>query len=355
MKQNRSRRSKYPQGTRIAVAKALPFSADGLMDWFSRLGYSRSMLANETSGKTFLCVCLNPVIQKTLMFDRLHIGEVNRTSRHRIDVAGKGICPTRVLTQLGEKAVHLTQLGGPTRDWFLSMCASDGLAVEWVESEAPIRFCTTLIETGTREATELVEEAAPVGAGTSDRLAGRFSALLPGIDAVLLSGTVAAGIEPGTMGRLAKLAAEAKVSLYLDIKGRDLGDCLLYGPVCVKPNLEELALTMGVPYSSVRQDDAARTLVEEAGRNFHSRHGCLLVVTRSSKSTLFWDGSYLGERPVDRVDAINPIGSGDAFGAGLARMLEGGAGLEEAVAEGTRLGGLNAAQLKPGSIRPERN
>jgi 1-phosphofructokinase/tagatose 6-phosphate kinase len=324
------------------------------MDGFSALGYSRSMLAHESSGKTFLCVCLNPVIQKTLVFDRLHPGEVNRTSRHRIDVAGKGVCPARVLTQLGEKAVHMTQLGGPTRDWFLSMCSDDGLSVEWVESEAPIRFCTTLIETETREATELVEEAASVGSGTSERLVARFSALLPGIDAVLLSGTVAAGIEAGTMGSFAALASAAQVHLYLDIKGRDLYDCLRRRPVCVKPNLEELALTMGIPYRALKDEDAARRLVEEAGKEFHARYGSLLVVTRGSKPTLFWDGSSLGERSADIVDAVNPIGSGDAFGAGLARMLEGGASLEEAVAEGTRLGGLNAAQLKPGSIRPER-
>lgn len=325
-----------------------------VMDWFSALGYSRAMLANNTSGKTFLCVCLNPVVQKTLVFDKLDKGEVNRTASYRVDVAGKGICPTRVLTQLGEKAVHLTQLGGPTRDWFLSMCRADGLSVEWVESEAPIRFCTTLIERGSGDATELVEEAIPVAAGTSRLVLARFAALLPDVDAVLLSGTVAAGIEPGTMGRLAALAAGAGKRLYLDIKGRDLHDCLQYRPFCVKPNLEELAGTMGVSYAAVRDEEAARSLVEEAGRSFHERYGSLLVVTRGGKPTLFWDGSTLGARAVDPVDAVNPIGSGDAFGAGLARMLESGTGLAEAVAEGTRLGGLNAAQLKPGSIQPER-
>ena len=311
------------------------------------------MLHHAVSGKTFLCVCLNPVLQKTLVFGRLELGEVNRTDSYRLDVAGKGICPTRVLTQLGEKAIHLTQLGGPTRDWFLSKCADDGLEVEWVESGAPIRFCTTLIERDPKEATELVEEALPVAENTSGLILERLSAILPRVDAVLLSGTVAAGIRPGTMGRMAALAREAGKRLYLDIKGKDLQDCLQYRPVCVKPNLEELAATMGVPYASVKEERAARALVAKAGGEYFDRYGSCLVVTRGAASTLYWDGRALKERGIDRVDVVNPIGSGDSFGAGLARMLEGGADLEAAVAEGTRLGGLNAARLKPGSILPD--
>jgi len=59
----------------------------------------------------------------------------------------------------------------------------------------------------------------------------------------------------------------------------------------------------------------------------------------------------LCEEPVQPVKVKNPIGSGDAFGAGIARILERGGSIYEAVREGTRLGGLNAAQLKPGTIR----
>jgi len=298
----------------------------------------------------FLCVCLNPVIQKTLVFKEIESGEVNRTSRYRIDAAGKGIIPTRILTQLGERATHLTQLGGPTRDWFLSMCSDDKLSIEWVESGAPIRFCTTLIEEASGRATELVEESLPVAPGASDALVSRFAALVRDTDAVLLSGTVATGIAPGTMSRFATLARDAGARLYLDIKKTDLLDSLEYRPVCAKPNLEELAQTYGIPYSSVRDEDAARDFVAEKGERFWRDYGAYLVVTRGSKSTLYWDGSALREHPIQPVRALNPIGSGDAFGAGLARVLERGGSIHDAVAEGTRLGALNAALLKPGTL-----
>jgi fructose-1-phosphate kinase PfkB-like protein len=312
------------------------------------------MIGHGVSGSSYLCVGLNPVIQKTLVYDQLERGEVNRTADWRIDAAGKGVCTVRVLTQSGERAATLAQLGGPTRDWFLSLCAADGLRVVWAESGAPIRFCTTILERGNSMATEMVEEAVPVHPDTTERLVQAFMSELPAIDVVMLSGTTAAGFETGLMGRLAQLARKAGKRLYLDLKGQDLRDCLEAGAACAKPNLEELAATMKVPYASVRHDQAARDLVARAGRDFHERYGCALVVTRGTDPTLFWDGGCVREQAAMNVPWANPIGSGDAFGAGLARALECGASLADAVAEGARLGGLNASTLKPGSILADR-
>lgn len=308
------------------------------------------MIGETPTGPTFLCVCLNPTFQKTLVFDAVEPDEVNRTAGSRIDAAGKGICQTRVLTQLGERAINLTQLGGPMRSWFLDLCREDSLNIEWVESGSPIRFCTTVIERRQGTVTELIEEALPVASLTTACVADRFEELLPRVDAVVLAGTVAAGFESGIMSRLASSARKAGKRLYLDLKDRDLLDCLEYNPVVVKPNMEEISSTMGVPYAGVRGDIEARALVARAGKRFHERYGTFLVVTRGSRSTLFWDGFQLHERMPEPVDVLNPIGSGDAFCAGMVRAMETGACLSDAVDEGIRLGVRNACQLKPGSI-----
>ena len=61
-------------------------------------------------------------------------------------------------------------------------------------------------------------------------------------------------------------------------------------------------------------------------------------------------GDGPAEYPVPAVAAVNPIGSGDAFAAGLALALSRGANFAEAVREGIRLGSLNARTEAPGSI-----
>jgi 1-phosphofructokinase/tagatose 6-phosphate kinase len=302
----------------------------------------------------YLAVCLNPVIQKTLVYDRLTKGEVNRSSEYRVDVAGKGVCSARVLGQLGREAIHLTQLGGPTRDWFLSMCSADGVRVRWVESGSDIRFCTTIIDKADRSATELVEEARPVKDGTADRVLEEFDRLLPEVVTVMLSGTKAAGFSPSIMPAMAARAAAAGKRLILDIKGRDLMESLPFRPCVAKPNLEELLQTYAPDkvesWRSGGDEDAMRHLVARIGREYKERHGAWLVVTRGSRSTLFWDGTALRECPARPVKVLNPIGSGDSFNVGVATALEDGATIAEAVAEGTRLGALNAERLKPGSI-----
>jgi tagatose 6-phosphate kinase len=300
----------------------------------------------------YLAVCLNPVIQKTLAYTRLDKGEVNRTAEHRVDAAGKGVCCARVLGQLGREAVHLTQLGGPTRDWFLAMCETDGLGIERVESGSEIRFCTTVVDESDGSATELVEEARPVAPATGGLLLERFRSLLPRVATVMLSGTKAAGFPPSIMPEMAALASAAGKRLFLDIKGADLLASLPARPLVVKPNLEELLQTYAPEASrGVGPDEGAmRDLVARVGREYKDRYGSWLVVTRGSRPTLFWDGEALRERPVLEVRVRNPIGSGDSFNVGVATALEDGATIAEAVDEGNRLGALNAERLKPGSI-----
>jgi fructose-1-phosphate kinase PfkB-like protein len=349
-----------------------------------------------------LTVCLNPVIQKTLLFDGLQLDEVNRAREHRVDASGKGINVSRVLRETGRRAIHLTQAGGPTRDWFLALSAADGLELRWAESGSEIRFCYTVIDRRGGTATELVEEGRPVGEGTAQAILGLFAKALPECGALVISGTRAAGFPDGLYPEMVRRAKEAGLLVVLDLKGKDLLSCLPQRPDVVKPNLTELLGTVpgnwtgaaagrgAVPGlaadggamsegraipglaagggaggssghaavgGSAGAPDAGEAALREhvAGiaREWHGRHGTSLVVTRGSRPTWYWSEGGLRESPVEARPALNPTGSGDAFTAGLAAYLLEGRGLAAAVAEGNRLGGLNAVGLKPGSVAGE--
>jgi 1-phosphofructokinase family hexose kinase len=308
------------------------------------------MPMEKTSNGPILSVCLNPVIQKTIVFNELLKGEVNRAKEHRVDASGKGINVARVLTQRGERAVHLTQAGGASREWFLSLCAADGLDVRWVESGSSIRFCYTVIDRADRSATELVEEADEVSPKTGDLLVDEFERLLPGCSALVVSGTKAAGFRPSIMGEIAARAAAAGKPIVLDIKGKDLLEALPHRPLIVKPNLAELLATWPMEEGSADDEAAAMKHVERVASDIRQRYGSLLVVTRGAKAVWFHDGERLREHRPRPCEALNPTGSGDAFTAGLTATLVGGGTISEAVAEGSRMGSLNAERLKPGSI-----
>jgi tagatose 6-phosphate kinase len=305
-------------------------------------------MAHETR-RGFLAVCLNPVIQKTIVVDGLVKNEVNRSSEHRTDASGKGVNVARVLAQTGHRAIHLTQAGGSARDWFLSLCAADGFDLRWVESGSEIRFCYTVIDRADRSATELVEEARPVAPGTGERVLAEFDRALAECGAVVISGTRAPGFDDGIFPEMARRAREAGRLLVLDIKGRDLVSCLPHRPAVIKPNLAEFLATW--PAAPGLPEDALREHVASVAAGVHAEFGSLLVATRGSRPAWYWDGRALRERPCLPCAPLNPTGSGDSFAAGLTAVLAEGGTIDDAVAEGARLGALNAERLKPGSIR----
>lgn len=317
----------------------------------------------DKSKPRFLVVCLNPTIQKTLVFKSLKLDAVNRAAEVRTDASGKGVNVARVLTQCGYPATHLTHAGGPNKDWFLSLCRADGLDMAWVDSGSEVRFCTTVIDKGADTATELVEEAQAVVQGTEGRLFEKFESMLPDYDVFIFSGTKAAGYSDTLVPNMVQRATALRKLVVLDIKGKDLTASLPFGPTIVKPNLEELLAslppeaqdTIAAAPTQEAREAATRAAVADLAGLWKKQYGTDLIVTRGSKSVWFNENGVAAEMPVTPVKALNPVGSGDSFTAGLAAKLAEGKSLREAIQEGNRLGGLNALQLKPGSILPEPN
>ncbi|AEF82841.1 1-phosphofructokinase family hexose kinase [Leadbettera azotonutricia] len=302
----------------------------------------------------FLTVSMNPTLQKTLVFSDLIPDRVNRTGEYRLDTAGKGIDVSRVLTQLGKDCTHLTQLGGMFRPLFLELCAEDNLKVEWVESSSPIRFCYTLINKAARQVTELVEEGDKVGEGTEKRLMAALDRLLDGRACMIISGTKAAGFSDALIPEMVRMAKAKGLRVVLDVRGKDLLNSLPHKPDVIKPNLYEFAATFApdlVERNEIAGDPGfIKKRVAALCEELHARHGSKIVLTRGSSSVWYFESHELEEFTVVPVEALNTIGSGDAFTAGFSAALEDGASLKDAVAEGSRCGKLNAALLRPGVI-----
>jgi 1-phosphofructokinase/tagatose 6-phosphate kinase len=307
---------------------------------------------------SFLTVCLNPTLQKTLRFTSVVRGTVNRTGKHCLHASGKGINVTRVLTQLGKKAVHLTQLGGVMRPLFLSLCEQDGLSVEWVESKSPIRFCYTILTGDDGGVTELVEESEAVGGGTEEQLLEKFDSILcdtsMDLKCLIISGTKAAGFSDTLIPVMACRAKEKGLKVILDIRGKDLIESLQYRSDIIKPNLYEFAITFAPELVKdndlVSEDNAVKERIKSAVMDTAQKYGCRVILTNGSRKILAAAEDSFFEIDVQPVKAVNTIGCGDAFTAGLASALEDGANFKDAIAEGIRCGALNAALVKPGVI-----
>ncbi|MDR2052592.1 MAG: PfkB family carbohydrate kinase [Treponema sp.] len=300
----------------------------------------------------YLTVSMNPTLQKILCFPSITMDRVNRSPRHRFDVAGKGLNVCRVLSQLGKSAVHLTTLGGDMRPLFLEMSRREGLSVHWVESGSPIRFCYTLIDEGAGSVTELIENAAPAEKETEGRLREAYEKLLADCSTVIIAGTKAPGFSGELVPFMVRRAKEQGRRVVLDLWGKDLLDSLPHNPDLIKPNLAEFAATFApelVRGGEAAAGGAAKKTIRGICRKLSAEYRCDIVLTRGTKPVWFVSGGVFDEYPVPPAPkALNTTGSGDAFTAGLAAALD--AGLFAAVAEGVRCGALNAGFLQVGTI-----
>lgn len=299
-----------------------------------------------------LVVCLNPTFQQTMVFPHLWEGEVNRSAEHYLDASGKGMNVARVLAQSGRSATLLTHLGGERVSEMLRLIGESGVEVAWADSGSEIRTCTTVINQEHGTTTELVQEPYPVRPETEGAIFSLYGQLLPTCQAVVFTGTRAPGYSQGLYPRMVGQAKRLNKVVVLDVKGRDLEESLQYGPDIIKPNLSEFSTTF-LPGQVIREqedNENLRPMVAAIVARLYEQHGTRTILTRGAYPAWYYDGLELRDAPTERVEAINTIGCGDAFTAGLVDALLEGCNLQQSMEKSVHYGALNARGIRPGSI-----
>ena len=135
-----------------------------------------------------LCVTLNPVLDTTFFVDEMR--PIYRTEAQRVTyvAGGKGDNVARALGILGEPAHALVALGGDTGRHVASLLAAEGIAATpaWMSGETRLQI--TVIDR-VFEQRAFYAPAAPFTADDQAEFRRRFEDLLPGADAVCLSGS----------------------------------------------------------------------------------------------------------------------------------------------------------------------
>lgn len=298
---------------------------------------------------SFLVVCLNPTLQLTFQLDVLAPGQVNRVRSQRLDLAGKGANTARILGQLGEDSVHLTQAGGKHLETFLRLAAEDGLTLRYVPGRIEIRHCYTLLDAGARTTTEIVEPGTEASPGLEEAVRTEYSALLPGSHTVIISGSKAPGFSDGLFPWMVEAAHSRGLRVVLDIRGDDLVNALPYRPV-VKINVNEFSSTF-LDEPIPEETDAAHMPLELTERmRTIAEDGCQVVLTNGSRPVMYVEDGRVETIAPAHVTPVNAIGSGDAVTAGLAAGLRRGLPLREAIRLGLDCARRNVQLEKPGTI-----
>jgi tagatose 6-phosphate kinase len=290
-----------------------------------------------------LCLGTTPAAQRVMVFPKLSLDAVNRALNTQDGVAGKAINVAKVLHALGAHPVATGFLGGHRGQEIQTALRERGIEAEFVEVATPTRQCITVIDQSAQTITELVEESRPVAPEAYEGLLGIVQKRVRSCQAVVMSGTIASGGPAELYARCTRLAAAAGVLSVMDASGAALLHALRARPGLVKPNRAELEATVG---SSLDTEPA----LQRAMRELHDRGAQRVVITAGARHTLAFDSRHFFRIIPPCVKAQNPIGSGDAFTAGLVWQLAQGAALDEACRWASAVGAANALTLMAGEI-----
>lgn len=293
-----------------------------------------------------LCIGTTPAAQRVMVFREITLDAVNRAVSTLDGAAGKSVNVAKVLRTLGEHPVATGFLGGDRGEELRSLLAAQGIELDFVHIASRTRQCITLLDRAAGTHTELVEESQPATAADYEKLIKIVQQRLTGCRAAIMSGTITPGGPADFYSRCTQLAHAAGVMAIVDAQGPPLIEALGACPDAIKPNRHELAAT-------VKRELEDQAAVISAMRELVERGAQRVVVTAGKEPTLAFDGRDFWKVQAPRIDLVNPIGSGDAFAAGLLWRLLRGEDLGEACRWAAAVGAANTLTLMPGEVHAD--
>ena len=291
-----------------------------------------------------LVVGLSPAWQRTLVFEEIIPGKVNRANHVSETASGKGVNVARVASILGAEVTLLTVAGGMCGRLLTTQLMRQELKARVMTVKSETRICQTLLSRSTT--TELVEEAGALSSAEVRDVVRAFRMLVREADLVVLTGTVPKGCGDNFYARLVDESTRRGVRVLIDTQQAQLRNALTRLPFLVKINRDELA-------AATRVDCTGRTSLLPALRKL-MRHGPQWAVITDGPKNI-----HVSESPgiqtctftPPQVEAKNTIGSGDAMMAGIALGLLQGRSPPEAARLGAACGAANAMTAEPGYVR----
>jgi 1-phosphofructokinase family hexose kinase len=289
--------------------------------------------------KTILTLTVNPAVDRIVTVDRLVFEDRAYILSTTETAGGRGINAARVLTTLGANVIAITPSGGDGGRKFEEQLRLDGFGKEIVKIRKNIRTNLTISD---RQglSVKLNERGDALSQPELNRILKAVEKLLPEASWLMLCGSLPPGVDSHFFVKLIKLAAKHKVETLLDTDG----DALLYGveaePTIVKPNQSEAERLLNRALIT-------RSNSIEAVRHIKAMGAKHAVLSLGSRGVVAASEEEVLEVLPPRVEALSPIGAGDAAAAAIVWASDRGDSFREALRWGVSAG--TASSMLPGT------
>jgi tagatose 6-phosphate kinase len=302
-----------------------------------------------------LVICPNLAIDRMLAGARVRSGGTTRCRALRTQAGGKGANVLRATRALGGDGLLLGFAAGRGGRLIAELAHDEGLELAAVAADGEARVSTVVLgDDGS--VTRLYELGPEIGAADElalAQLAGRHTAGRG--EWAVISGEAPPGASRGFYGALVRAARSGGFRVLVDATGEQLAGALDERPELVKVNLAEACSAVGEPDAHCADEqEAAPEALEAEGLEL-----CRRLLAAGAEGAVLTLGAAGAVAVLDgvrwrvatrEVRAVNPVGSGDSFAAGLTFALQRGEGAAAALRLAAAAGAANATSPYNGDV-----
>ncbi|MFP3123847.1 1-phosphofructokinase [Ectobacillus funiculus] len=290
-------------------------------------------------------ITLNPSVDIRYTVEEFSIGSVTRVKQVERTAGGKGLNVSRVATLVGEQVQATGFLGGASGDFIRSEIKKSDIFDAFVQIQGETRSCHNIMGESV-SSTELLEPGPYIDSQALEVFHQTYESMLSECKVITASGSLPQGIPQTYYNQLITKANEKGVRFLLDTSGEGLKAAVAAKPFFLKPNHEELEILIGKKVSSEQDIHEALQMLYDKGISF-----CVISMGKKGSMAIVDGEKYRVTFPA--VQAVNTVGSGDSFVAGIAVALSRGYNVEETLAFASACGTANALESQTGFVQQE--
>lgn len=281
---------------------------------------------------------VNPAIDRTITVDRLAFEDRAYILSTKDTPGGRGINASSIIHSFGGETLAVLPAGGSSGARFQEYLKQCGFPVEIVTIRNRVR--TNLIITDSHGLTVKLNEHGPkLSSAEVKKIEHAVRTKSKGVSWLMLCGSLPPGAPADMYARIIEFARAHGVKTLLDTDGDAFRLGVAANPTVVSPNQEEAERLLNTALIT-------RTNCLHAVERMRRMGAESVVLSLGNRGAVAAHEGHLIEAVPPRVDALSPIGAGDAQSAAFLWALENDQPFMEAVRWGVAAG--TASAMLPG-------
>lgn len=291
-----------------------------------------------------LSVTMNPSVDILYQLDSFHLDTTNRANKTKKTAGGKGLNVARVIKLMNEDVIATGILGGAIGEFIEKELKKSNIPSEFLKTEHESRNCIAILHEGNQ--TEILEAGPTLSEREENDFLEKYKQLVKEADVVTISGSLPKGIDSSIYQKMITIADGEQTAILLDCSGDPLRNAILNKekPYLIKPNETELSQLLNREITS-NPVQLKETLTQDLFQGIP-----WIVVSMGADGAFVKVNDTFYTVKIPKVNAVNPVGSGDATIAGLAVAISKQQTVADTIKTAMTTGLLNALEAETGYI-----